>query len=187
MVAELDQQLLHALYARGDALAYTMAVLSMIGGGWGLVAIVPWVFVRRTRAFTAWLLGVITTQTALVFAIKRAVGRVRPWEAMHLTPLLDAPTDYSFPSGHAAGAFACAVFFLVSSASVEDGVVRRRMLAASIALIALAAAVATSRVYLGAHYPSDVLAGALLGATIGAAGARLRLRLAYQSGAISNA
>jgi undecaprenyl-diphosphatase len=175
-MAELDQQLLHALYARGDALAYAMAVVSMIGGGWGLVAIVPWLLVQRTRAFTAWLLGVIATQTTLVFAIKRAVGRVRPWEAMHLEPLLDAPTDYSFPSGHAAGAFACAVFFLASAASAADDVVRRRMLAASGVLLVLASAVAVSRVYLGTHYPSDVLAGVLLGAAIGAGGAKLRAR-----------
>jgi undecaprenyl-diphosphatase len=83
---------------------------------------------------------------------KLLVRRPRPsWRA----PLVPAPRTTSFPSGHAASAFAFAV-----AAS-------REMPAAAVVLVPLAVTVSYSRVYVGVHYPSDVLLGAALGAGIG--------------------
>ena len=69
-------------------------------------------------------------------------------------PLLEAPSTFSFPSGHATVAFACATVLALA-------VPRLRWW-----LYALAALIAFSRVYVGVHYPGDVLVGALLGVAI---------------------
>ncbi len=69
-------------------------------------------------------------------------------------PLLEAPSTFSFPSGHATVAFACATVLALA-------VPRLRWW-----LYGLAALIAFSRVYVGVHYPGDVLVGALLGVAI---------------------
>jgi len=66
-------------------------------------------------------------------------------------PLVDLPATYSFPSGHATVSFACATVLALA-------VPRLRL-----PLFALATLIAFSRVYVGVHYPFDVLAGAALG------------------------
>jgi membrane-associated phospholipid phosphatase len=70
-----------------------------------------------------------------------------------------APTQLSFPSAHAATSFAGARAFSRAGAPAAP-------------LYALAGALALSRLYLGMHHPSDVLAGALLGTAVGALSAR---------------
>lgn len=84
--------------------------------------------------------------------VKLLVRRARPtWRV----PLIRPPRTTSFPSGHTASAFAFAV-----AAS-------RELPPAAALLIPLAATVGYSRVYVGVHYPSDVLLGAALGAGAG--------------------
>ena len=90
---------------------------------------------------------------ALNTAIKRVVGRRRP-ELPGLPPLTGTPTALSFPSAHAATSF------------VGAGVYSRLGLPAP-PLYALAASLAASRLYLGVHYPSDVISGAALGSVVG--------------------
>jgi undecaprenyl-diphosphatase len=85
-------------------------------------------------------------------ALKLWVERDRPPVSRPVPePLLEAPSTYSFPSGHATVAFACATVLSLA-------VPRLRW-----PLFALAALIAFSRVYVGVHYPGDVLAGAALG------------------------
>jgi len=84
----------------------------------------------------------------LAEAVKGIVGERRPHGYDPLVPL---PHSSSFPSGHAATSFACAT---VLSALVPGG---------APAFVALAAAIAYSRLYLGVHWPGDVVAGAALG------------------------
>ena len=94
----------------------------------------------------------------LTFALKELTDRPRPFEVLaEADPLLGGTGGNSFPSGHASTSFAGAV--------VLAYLVRR----AVPALLVLAALVAFSRVYVGVHYPLDVVAGALLGASVGAA------------------
>ncbi len=89
----------------------------------------------------------------LNFAIKLAVRRPTP-VLEGLPPLGGAPSSLSFPSAHATSSFACATAMT-------------RIAPEAAILFVLAAAIAAGRPYLGMHYPSDVLGGALLGTALG--------------------
>jgi membrane-associated phospholipid phosphatase len=111
---------------------------------------------RDPRRRRAWLRGVriVATSYAANYAVKVAVRRKRP-ELPGLRPLTATVSRLSFPSAHATTSFAAARAF--------------RGLAPAPALYAAATAFALGRPYLGVHYPSDVLAGALLGTVIAGA------------------
>lgn len=85
-------------------------------------------------------------------ALKLLVRRRRP-QLAGLPPLTDTPTRLSFPSAHTATSFAGARLY-------------SRLGLPAAPLYGLAGALALSRLYLGVHYPSDVLAGAALGTAI---------------------
>ncbi len=102
--------------------------------------------------------------------MKDAVARVRPCRAIEGIRLIIAcPSSYSMPSGHAISSFAFALplFYLT-----------REYIALAWRLypLVLASLIAFSRIYLGVHYPTDVFAGAFLGAFIG-----LVLSVLYQA------
>jgi decaprenylphosphoryl-5-phosphoribose phosphatase len=111
---------------------------------------------REPRRRTPWLraMGVVGTAYVANTAIKLAVRRPRP-QLPDLPPLTGTPTQLSFPSAHASSSFAGALLF-------------SRLGLPAAGLYGLAGGLALSRLYLGVHYPSDVLAGAVLG-TAGAA------------------
>lgn len=89
--------------------------------------------------------------------LKNAVARTRPWvDVAGLKILIDKPWDYSFPSGHTASSFAAAVV-MYKTLPARFG----------IPAVILALAIGFSRLYIGVHYPTDVLAGALSGIIIG--------------------
>lgn len=173
---DLDVRALFAVYggARG-ALAPVMVGLTLVGGGWAVVLLVPLVGWSRTRRFALALALAVASQAILVWWAKRAVGRVRPWISLGLPPPIGSPHDGSFPSGHAAGSF-CVAAFLAMALPVAWPQSARRVRAVAATAGVFAALVALSRVYLGAHFPSDVVAGALLGAVVGAAAGALYAR-----------
>jgi undecaprenyl-diphosphatase len=93
---------------------------------------------------------------ALNTAVKLVLRRRRP-ELAGLPPLIGTPTRLSFPSAHACASFAGARCY-------------SRLGLPAPPLYALAATLSLSRVYLGVHFPSDVLGGALLGTSVAALG-----------------
>ncbi|WSQ11383.1 phosphatase PAP2 family protein [Streptomyces sp. NBC_01231] len=104
----------------------------------------------------AWLRGTALTAGAHLasMGVKRVVRRPRP---AHVAPLVRTAGRHSFPSSHATSAAAAAVAFGALGARVVP---------------LLAAAMCLSRLVVGVHYPSDVAAGAALGALTARLGAR---------------
>ncbi|UZW55916.1 phosphatase PAP2 family protein [Sphingobium sp. JS3065] len=132
----------------GTPVTWIMQLASTIGGTAGRLALLGACFVglwrgARPRAF--WLLWTVIGGTLLNLALKQVFAAPRP----DLLPHLDLVHSYSFPSGHAAGnmIFFGALAILAGRGSAYAGA------ALAIALIGI------SRVWLGVHWPSDVLAG----------------------------
>ncbi len=126
---------------------------------WPLIAMLGAAGDCRRRCFpraTFAAFGAVAAAGLLVTAFKEFFDRARPpFSGVDAVGVI--PASASFPSGHAATAFAAAV----AVGAFYPGFRRP--------LLALAAVVALSRVYLGVHYATDVLAGSALGVALGLA------------------
>lgn len=158
VLKELDSRLLYAMRTRGHSPAAErvmkgLALLGEYGAVWlaigVLMALVD--LDRREGWLVAGFLGPVSI--GLNYAVKLIVKRQRP-VIEGLPPLGGAPSSLSFPSAHATASFACATAMT-------------RIAPEAAVLFALAGAIAATRPYLGMHYPSDVLGGALLGTALG--------------------
>ena len=150
----LDERLLHAARTRWHAPSAERAVarfsrLGEHGAVWLAIGALGAACDPRGRARWRAATGVVAGAYLLNSVVKLAVRRRRP-RVGGLPALVSTPTQLSFPSAHATTSFAGA--FCYSRLGLPRG-----------PLYALALALSASRVYLGVHYPSDVLAGALLG------------------------
>ncbi len=114
--------------------------------------------IKRTRSTGVSLsLSLIIGLIVCNLIIKPSVHRIRPFVGNEITLLINAPTDYSFPSGHTTAAFEAATVMLYNNKKV------------GVAFLALAALIAFSRLYLYVHFPTDVLAGIVIGVFSGIA------------------
>jgi undecaprenyl-diphosphatase len=183
-----DRAIMLALRSPGDLatpigpawLRQTMVDVTALGGGTVLTIVVVltlgFLLVGRHYLTAALVFGGTVSGSNAVALGKRLVGRDRPALVDHLVEVASA----SFPSGHAANS---AIVYLTIALTVMQIVPGRAarwyLFGATIALVML---IGFSRVYLGVHWPSDVLAGWSAGALWALAwwalGAWLRLRWA---------
>ena len=113
-------------------------------------------------AGTIWAGAAPLVALVVAQAVGRQIDRPRPYTSLqHVHVLVARSTDFSFPSDHATTVGAVAVALLVAN--------RRYGVLAGAAAFAMVFA----HVYVGAHYPSDVLAGILIGATVAVIGFRI--------------
>jgi undecaprenyl-diphosphatase len=127
------------------------------GALWLALGIGGAVLDRRRRRRWVRATATVGGAYAISTSIKLAIGRVRP-VVEDLPQLMATPTGLSFPSSHATSSFAAARAY--------------GSLLPAAPLYAAATAMATSRLYLGVHYPSDVAAGAALGTVLGSLACR---------------
>lgn len=149
-----DEQLLRVARTCGHTPAAERAVgrFSLLGehaGVWLAIGVAGQVLDRPRRARWRRASGTVAGTYALNTALKLLIRRPRPTLA-GLPPLTSTPSRLSFPSAHASTSFAGALCY-------------SRLGLPAAPLYGLAVGLSLSRLYLGVHYPSDVLGGALLG------------------------
>lgn len=152
-------------YLRTDFGNVAMPFLSQLGNYaavWLAAAFLLLLFPRHRKDGLAVVLAIGMAAVCGNLILKPLAARIRPCDVNTAIQLLiPRPHDYSFPSGHTAAAFGAvsALFF------------RRNKLWIPAAVLAVP--MAFSRLYLYVHYPSDVLAGAILGILLGWAACKL--------------
>lgn len=140
-------------------LDFLMPIISLFGDGgifWIALALL-FIIIPKTRKTgitmgCALLLGLIFGNGLL----KNLIARTRPYDInTGFNLLVKKLSDYSFPSGHTLASFECASVLMIKHKKL------------GIPALILAVFIAFSRLYLYVHYPTDVLAGALLGTAFG--------------------
>ena len=134
-----------------DPVFVFLSFVGTYGLVWIAIAALVAVVWRRPGVLMLVLASALVSE-AVSSGLRAAVGRPRPpLRAPEPEPLVAVPHSGSFPSGHATTSFACATALVFAAP--------RR----SLPFFVLAAAIAFSRIYVGVHYPLDVLGGAALG------------------------
>ncbi len=146
-------------HVRQDFLSPVVKFITHLGDAgwcWILLAVIL-LIVKKTRK-----IGLVTAVSLLSsyvvnnLILKNLVARVRPYEAVDgLQRIIEAQSDFSFPSGHSASSFAAAVIIFMLCPRKYG-----------VPALVLAFLIALSRLYVGVHYPTDVLTGVISGTVI---------------------
>lgn len=147
-----DKRVVHFISkVRWNPLTHVMTILTRIGDGWlWFVLTIAFYFVNINAglAFTF----ALVIQIILQIVMKKIFSRERPYiKHEDITNLMLPPDRFSFPSGHTAGAFAMTFVFYYFYPVMF------------IPFLVLSLMIGISRMYLGLHYPTDVLAGMVVG------------------------
>lgn len=143
-----------------------VSTLGNVGAVWTALALALLLFRRTRRYGAACALALTFSLLVTNMALKNIIHRIRPYDVISsLNILVNPERDFSFPSGHASSSFAAAW------ALWRGG--ERRLGAPALVLAVL---IALSRLYVGVHYPTDVLVGTAVGMLCGEAGHRLAER-----------
>ena len=152
-LADLDDRLLsHVVRRRRQSVTYILKFLCRLHDPDVLCMLILALALVHGGIYAERITIALVVTSFLVVAVKRTVRRARP--SAHLQECVP-PDQFSFPSGHTAAAFAIALaMFGVYPLIVPS-------------MLVLAMLVGYARMYLGVHYPVDVMAGAALGMLIG--------------------
>lgn len=162
VVTQFDMNILHAIHEKLSCgfMDFVMPKVTMFaeyGIFWILVAVVMLVIRKYRRCGVALCVTMLSSLLVGNVLLKHVVARARPcWlEPDYLSMLVAVPKDFSFPSGHSMISFTAAV------------VIFRYNKKLGIPALCLAALIAFSRLYLFVHFPTDVLAGSVIGVLLG--------------------
>lgn len=146
-----------------DDLVISITHLGDSGLLWIILGLFLLLFRKTRRGGFALLLAMLCNFLITNITLKNLVARVRPYEVVEgLTSLLGNVGEWSFPSGHTSSSFAAAVA-VAATLGKKLG----------IPALLLATLIGLSRLYVGVHYPTDVLAGAVIGVVCGLLGAAI--------------
>ena len=135
-----------------DSLMVFITYLGNSGAIWLVICAVLLIQKKQRQNGLLLLAGLALCTIINTFVLKNLITRPRPFEVLtQLTLLIPPPSGFSFPSGHAASSFAAA--FTLTRSYGRRGAVS----------YIPAVLIAVSRVYIGVHYPSDIIAGAVIG------------------------
>lgn len=143
-------------HIRQDWLTPAVKFITHLGDGgiiWILITLALLAYAKTRKTGLLCSCSLILEVLICNVILKNWVARIRPYEAIEgLQRLIAAPSDFSFPSGHTGSSFAVAVVLLI--------MLPKRY---GIPAMVLAVLIGLSRLYVGVHYPTDVLAAALIG------------------------
>lgn len=156
-ISQLDSQVFHlvnSVYTSpllDAAMPYVTEKFNFLGAIIVAAILIVTLGKRQDRVGLLVLVVLVFASDFVCAELKDLFGRVRPCNSMDVRLLVGCGGSYSFPSGHATNIFSAMVFLTI----------RYRRFAPL--FLAIATAVAYSRVYVGVHYPLDVIGGAVLG------------------------
>ena len=153
-----------------DGLSVLVSTLGNGGMAWIFACIMLLLFPRTRKIGVAVALALAIEAVACA-VLKVMIARPRPFMIdRDIKLLIAAPADYSFPSGHTGASFAAA--YAMRSGGWK----------LSVPAFLLASMIAFSRMYLMVHYPSDILAGIVIGMLSGQLGIMLSGRICTLNG-----
>lgn len=162
-ITEIDFSILDYIQSNWSNafLDFIMPKITFLGNAgliWILAAVIMLIFKKYRKNG---IMLVISLGCCFVIGnllLKNIVARPRPcWINESVNMLISIPTDSSFPSGHTMSAFAAAAVIMYTNRKL------------GIAAYILAVLIAFSRLYLYVHFPTDIMAGAVIGTAIGIA------------------
>lgn len=166
-ILQLDGAIAHWFAANNNVVIREILSFITTLGNEGMLWIglaVVLLFFKKTRAAgVAVAVALILSALIVNVTIKPLVSRLRPFQMYDsIKFFLKVPPGYSFPSGHAASSLAAAtaMYLTVGEKEKKYGVIA----------LCIAAMIAFSRVYLGAHFPTDVIVGVIIGIICGLIG-----------------
>lgn len=143
-------------YVRNDLLTPGVTFLTHLGDAgfiWIVLTVLCLVFAKTRRNGILMLFSLLLNFLANNMILKNLLARARPYEVVEgLHRIIEAQSDYSFPSGHTGCSFSVAVvMFLMFPRKV------------GVPAMIFAVLLSLSRLYVGVHFPTDVLGGAVIG------------------------
>ncbi len=141
---------------RNDVLTPVLTFITHLGDAgifWIILTLLLLILPKTRKAGIVCAFALFASFIINNLILKNVIARVRPYEAIEgLNRIIEKQADFSFPSGHAASSFSVAVsIFLCFKKNI------------GIPALILAFLIALSRLYVGVHFPTDVLCGALSG------------------------